>query len=60
MFQVAFEHFVLRIRENLCFVWPIDCNVKHHIFQCINFLYMQRNVQMHLKSTVHTVQSEPS
>ena len=25
------------------FVWPIDCNVKHHIFQSINFLYTTQN-----------------
>ena len=29
---------------NLWFVWPIDCNVKHHIFQHINFPYTQHRM----------------
>ena len=38
---------------NLWFVYPIDCNAKHHISQSINFPYTQtRNVQTQLKSTV--------
>ena len=38
---------------NLWFVRPIDSNVKHCIFQSINFLYTQHwNVQTHLISTV--------
>ena len=49
----AFEHSVLRIiMGNLWFVRPIDCNVKHHIFQSINFQYTQQgNAQIQLKST---------
>ena len=37
------------------FVQPIDCNVKHHIFQSIQFLinYTQNgNAQTYLKSTI--------
>ena len=34
----VFEHPVLHMHtENIRFVLPIDCNVKHHIFQNINF-----------------------
>ena len=43
---------------NIWFVWPIDCNVKHHILQRIIFLYMPTlNVQTHLKSTVSQIHS---
>ena len=33
----AFEHYL----GNLWFVWPIDCNVKHSIFQSTYFPYAQ-------------------
>ena len=49
----GFEHSVLSSMGNLWFVRPIDCSVKHLIFQSINFhIHATRNVQAHLKSTV--------
>ena len=33
--------FCVAYTGNLWFEWPIDCTIEHHIFQSINFLYMQ-------------------
>ena len=39
----AFERVAYNM-GNLWFVCPIDCNIKHHIFQSIYFPYMEHGM----------------
>ena len=48
----AFEHSVLSI---IWFVWPIDCNVKHRIFQSINFPYTQHRMFKRSRSQLYVL-----
>ena len=43
---------------NLWLVWPIDCNVKYHIFQNINLPYTQLAASIATKSTTSLTCSE--
>ena len=37
---------------NVWFVWPIDCDIEHHIFQSINFLYTEHGTFKHTGLTL--------